>query len=217
MSWSQHVAELLNATTWIHLVFLFAVLFLLVFRDQVSSLISRTRKIGKEGLSADPVPEKQQEKIETNSEAVQKLLNMVSDSHLINNLEESIYIDLEDRNISDDTDKVKVLVNQLAVTQTLLAFEIVYSLIFGSQIILLEKINEVRAQGMETNAVNQYFDQVKATYPEQLEQWSSARYLKFLLENSLIHHNDGKYYITESGTEFLIWLTKNGRSKVKLL
>ena len=80
MSWSQHVAELLKAITWIHVVFL-----LLLFKNQVSSLINRTRKIGKEGLSANPVPEKQQEKIGTNSEAVQKLLNMVGDSQLINN------------------------------------------------------------------------------------------------------------------------------------
>ena len=217
MSWSQHVAELLNATTWTHLVFLFAVFFLLVFRDQVSSLISRTRKIGKEGLSADPVPEKQQEKIETNSEAVQKLLNMVGDSHVINQLEEGIYIDLENRNISNDTDKVKVLVKILAGTQILRAFEIVYGSIFGSQIYLLEKLNEVRAQGMDTNAVNQYFDQIKATYPAQLGQWSNGQYLKFLFDNSLIHHNDDKFYITESGTEFLIWLTKNGRNKVKPL
>ena len=85
MSWSQHVAELLNATTWIHVVFLCAVFFKFLFKNQVSSLINRTRKIGEEGLSADPVPEKQQEKIGTNSEAVQKLLNMVGDSQLINN------------------------------------------------------------------------------------------------------------------------------------
>lgn len=216
MSWSQHVAELLNATTWIHLVFLFAVIFLFVFRDQVSSLISRTRKIGKEGLSADPVPEKQQEKIETNSEAVQRLLNMVGDSHLINKIEESIFIDLEDQNISDDTDKVKVLTKHLAGTQTLLAFEIIYGSIFGSQIFLLETLNEVRTQGMDTNAVYQYFDQVKTTHPE-LGQWSNVQYLKFLFDNSLIHHNDDKIYIMELGTEFLIWLTKNGRSKAKPL
>ena len=187
-----------------------------MFRNQVSSLINRTRKIGKEGLSADPDPEKQQEKIETNSEAVQKLLNLVGDSHLINKREESIYIDLENQNISDDTDKVKVLVKHLAGTQTLLTFEIIYGSIFGSQIFLLEKLNQVRTQGMDTTAVNQHFDQVKATYPE-FAQWSSVQYFKFLFDNSLIHHDDDKFYITESGTEFLIWMTKNGRGKVKPL
>ena len=98
----------------------------------------------------------------------------------------------------------------------MLAFERIYGSILGSQINLLYKLSELRTHGMDTNAINQYFDQVKARYPE-LGQWSNVQYLKFLFDNSLVHHDDGKVYITESGIEFLIWLIKNGPSKVKPL
>ena len=97
MSWIQLAAELLKEPAF--LVFLFAViigcLLLCLCRNAVSSLLSRTRTIGTQGLSADPysVLEKQPKKIETNLEAVQELLNQVGNSGLITQTEQSIHAD----------------------------------------------------------------------------------------------------------------------------
>lgn len=83
----ENMEELLKVITWHHLVFLFALVFIFVFRQPLSGLIKRTTKIDRGGLTAEPSPESQREKTETSSEAVQQLLDAVGNSIVINETE----------------------------------------------------------------------------------------------------------------------------------
>jgi len=70
--------EILNAITWHHLAFLFALAFIAIFRQPLSELIRRTTKIGKDGLSIGSDPDAQREKFDL--EAVQQLLDVIGNS-----------------------------------------------------------------------------------------------------------------------------------------
>ena len=209
MNEAQYVLELLNAIAWHHLAFVIAIIFICKFRNQISALINRTRKIGMEGLSADPIPDKQQEKIETNSEAAQKLLKLVGDSPVIIEQENRINEDLKSINADE---RVLVLTKYLAGTQILLAFEKIYAIIFRSQISILNMLNENRGQGMPVNSIDTYINIVKADYSETLGKWTNEQYLKFLYDSFLIMKEGDKIHITNLGIEFLSWVAREGRT-----
>lgn len=204
------MTEILQAITWFHLTFVFSVVAIFVFRQPLSDLIRRTTKINREGLTADISPEAQREKTKTSPEAVQQLLDVVGNSIVIAEQEENIRQDLTSKGLSADSDSAKVLVKHLAGTQLLLAFERVHSSIFGSQIFLLKKLNEVAGQGRPADDVNAHIDHVKELYP-QLGQWSHDQYLAFMFAQLLIVKQSDQFHITNFGVEYLTWMARNGR------
>jgi len=150
--------EILKAITWPHVAFLIAVIFLFIFKKPLSNLIARITSIDKEGVKAGPSPKTQREKTETTNEAVQQLLDKVGNSIVINEQEEIIKKELEEKGLLNETDGEKILIKHLAGTQLLLAFEKIYNLIFGSQITLLKKLNGYR-EGIRDDLVNKYIEQ----------------------------------------------------------
>ncbi len=207
----ENMEEILKAITWHHLAFLFALVFIVVFRQPLSGLIKRITKINKEGLTAESSPEPQREKIGTSAEAVQQLLDVVGNSIIINEQEEIIRNELMAKGLSTEGDTTKILMKHLAGTQLLLAFERIHSSIFGSQIFLLKKLNEVAGQGRTIEFVNDHIEHVKELYPEQLNDWNAEQYLGFLFSQSLITSNEEQIHITNLGVEYLTWLARNGR------
>ena len=93
----------------------------------------------------------------------------------------------------------------------------VYRLIFGSQIFLLKKLNEVAGQGKPIEFVATYFEHVKNLFPKQLGDWSLEQYLAFLIGRSLITTKGNIFHITNLGVEYLTWMIRNGRGEDKLL
>ena len=205
--------EILKVITWHHMAFVFALVFILVFRKPLSGLIRRTIKIDKSGLTAEATPESQREKTETSAEAVQQLLDAVGNSIVINEQEESIKNELREKGLSTEGDSVKVLVKHLAGTQILLAFERVHSSIFGSQITLLKKLNEVAGQGRTAEHVCSYIENIKKLYPVQLSNWTQDQYLSLLYSQILITCQDNQFHTTNFGVEHLTWIARNGRKE----
>jgi hypothetical protein len=101
----------------------------------------------------------------------------------------------------------------LAGTQLLLAFEQVQSSIFGSQIALLKKLNEVAGQGIRKDLVNEYIEKIIKSKPNELEGWTAEQYLLFLRSSILIVNVKDTIHITERGVEYLIWMVRNGRNE----
>lgn len=209
--------EILNAITWHQLAFVFAVVFILVFRQPIAGLIKRTTRIDKGGLTAESSLENQREEIETGAEAVQQLLDAVGNSIVINEQEERIKNDLRSRGLSSGGSTDKVLIRHLAGTQLLLAFERIHSSIFGSQINLLRYLNEVTGQGRSAEKISDYFAKVRELYPNQLGDWSIEQYLHFLYSQLLIIRQTEQMHITNLGVEYLVWIARNGRSDDRYL
>jgi hypothetical protein len=91
--------------------------------------------------------------------------------------------------------------------------EQVHSVIFGSQLYLLKKLNEAASAGLESAVVDKHFDHVQKTFSDQLGTWSKDDYLHFLFTRVLIRTDEGRYRITVRANGFLMWLIRMGRSE----
>jgi hypothetical protein len=178
-------------------------------------LISRITSNGKSGLKAEPLPEVQREK--QKSEAVQELLLAVGNSIALADIEGRIKAEIVERGLGNDEDTVKVLIKHLAGARLLLEFEQIYNLIFGSQIYLLKKLNEIVGQGQNNQFVEAHFQHVKTMFAKELGSWSFDQYMTFLFARMLVVNNKGIYHITNLGVEFLTWMARNGRSESRPL
>jgi hypothetical protein len=200
---------------WPHLSFLFAVFFVLLFRKPLLGLISRITSIDKSGIKALQAPEAQRE--ERKKESVQELLVGIGDSIVLRDIEGRIKADLSERGLDTGGGTIKVLIKHLAATRALLEFEQIHNLIFGSQIFLLKKLNEVAGQGKPSEFVEAHFESVKGLFSEQLGDWSLEQYLAFLLGRSLITTQGNIFHITNLGVEYLTWMIRNGKGEEKPL
>lgn len=207
--------EVIKALGWPHLTFLFAIIFIWVFRRQIAELVSRVTNIDKNGVKVAPIPETQRET--QKAEAVQELLLAIGDSIVLRDIESRIYEDLKKRGLETEGATIKVLVKHLAAAQILTGFEQIYNLIFGSQIVLLKKLNEVIGQGLTRERVVDHFNYYKELNVDQLGGWSVEEYLKFMLGRTLIVPKSNVYHITNLGVEFLTWMIRNGRSESRPL
>lgn len=206
---------IIKAIDWPHLAFLFAVFFVLLFRKPLFGLISRITSIDKSGIKASQTPEAQREK--QKKESVQQLLLAIGDSIVLQDIEGRIRADLKKKGLETEGDTIKVLIKHLAGTKVFLEFEQLHNLIFGSQIILLKKLNEVAGQGKPIEFVENHFENVKGLFPEQLGDWSLEQYLAFLVRRLLITTKGNISHITNLGVEYLTWMIRNGKREDKPL
>lgn len=209
------MGETIKAIGWPHFAFFFGVFFVLIFRKPLVTLISRITSIDKRGVRASPTPEVQRE--EQKKESVQQLLLAIGDSIVLRELEGRIRADLQEKGLETDGDTTKVLIKHLAGTKVLLEFEQIHNLIFGSQIFLLKKLNEVSGQGKPADYVKAYFEQVKSTFPEPLGDWSLEQYLEFLIGRYLVTTKGNVFHVTNLGVEYLTWMIRNGKEEFKPL
>ena len=145
------------------------------------------------------------------------MLEIVGKSPVISEYEKLIRADLESRGLTYDTATARVLVRHLAGTQLLLKLEQVYSLIFGSQIQLLKRLNEVAGRGRDEDYVVDFIDEAMLRDPKIFERWTHEDYLHFLVTNSLVTIQDKSLHITGLGVEFLTWMTRTGRNENRIL
>ena len=207
--------NVIKALGWPHFTFLFAVLCIFLFRKPIFGLITRITSIDKSGIKASQTPEAQRE--EQKKESVQQLLLSIGETIVLKDIETRIKFDLEGKGLNTEGDTVKVLIKHLAASRLLLEFEQIYSLIFGSQINLLKKLNEVTGQGKPMEYINNYFEGVKKYSQDNLGTWSLEQYLNFLYSRSLITTKDNIFHITNLGVEYLTWMVRNGKAEDKIL
>jgi len=204
------IPQILISIGWPLVSLVFAVFFVLLFRKPLYGFIERIRSVSKDGLSTEAIPKAQIE--EPKKKAVEDLMRL-GDSMLLKEVEAAIAADLERRGLDSVTDSTKALTHHLAATQIALEFEQVHSVIFGSQIFLLKKLNEYPGAGLDSEFVEQHFTHVHELFPENLGNWTIDQYLSFLFNRFLMRQDFGKYHITVRGTEFLIWMIRMGRSE----
>ena len=204
----------LGAIGWPHVALIFAVFFALLFRKELSAFIARIRSVGgKLGVEAGaPSPEIQNEK---KSEAALAELMNIGDSVVLKEAEHLIKVDLEKRDISAQ-DSVRVLTRHLAATQLSLDYEQIHSRIFGSQIYLLKRLNEVQGQGKPPEFIEEHFERVRAVFPE-LADWSLQQYMTFFYARTLVISKDGNVHITQKGVDYLVWVARTGHNEDKRL
>lgn len=196
---------------WPAAVLIIALFFMLLFRKNISSLLERTQKIGRDGIQTSPAQIQQA----TERESLVRELMREFDSIVFREQEESIRKDLENRGLNNPQDKINLLVRLLAINQLALHFERINSVIWGSQISLLQHLNS-RADGDISTALKFFYDSAAGLYPATFASYPFEQYLQFLVAFNLITLQGERYFITNLGHEFLVYLADTGQTRWRL-
>ncbi len=183
-------------------------IFLIIFQKDISGLLARVKQISKGGIETFS-PEPQQAR-ERKSSSAEKLMRAFDNTSL-RQQEERIKEDLEKENLSDQQEKIDVLIRHFAATQLAYNFEYINSLIWGSQIEIMRYLNP-SIIGKTAEGLRPFYTRVAAMYPTLVTRYPFENYLNFLVSNNLIVQQGERYFITTLGLDFLGFLVNTGRT-----
>jgi len=183
--------------------------FLFIFRKNISKKIDDMTSISKEGANFNP--NQTANKVEKDSQKDAKELLKGLDSKLLIEQESIIQNELSQRNLKDE-EIIEILAKYLAATQIALAFEVVYNLIWGSQINALEGLNS-QIGGESRERIKIYYNEAAKKYSSVYDSYTFEKWLNFLKNGHLLLEENNVIKITVKGREFLLYLTRNGLSK----
>lgn len=194
-------------------------IFMLLFRSPIAATIPKIRKVGRTGVELAPTPSQEAEKsplhvAETDPRSAAEELRKALDSPLLVDQENRIKKDLQDRGLAAAKEGIDVLVRYLAVFQMGYAFEYIYGIIWGRQIMLLETLNPL-PQRMELATARLHYDAAAAIWPEVYAGYSFDNWIQFLEGMHLITRSGNRILITAAGREFLAYLVRMGKNLVK--
>jgi hypothetical protein len=101
--------------------------------------------------------------------------------------------------------KRDLLIRVLAQAQLEAAFERIYNLIFGSQIVALRRLNEAGRVSVEGSRA--FFEPYTRQYPQIYNNYSFEQWANFLKNVGLVVQNGNLFEITDLGRDFLIYIT----------
>jgi hypothetical protein len=193
---------------WPLVVLILGILFMIIFYKPIASLIGRVQEINKSGIRTSPAQiQKGSEQAKQAADEIMKTFDNV----LLKEIEDSINKDLEARGLGKSEEAIKVLVRLLASNRVLLAFEYLYSVIWGSQLSILQTLNS-KADGETVDAFRPIYDFAATLYPEAFNNYTFDKYVDFLKNANLMTRQGDRYYITVFGREFLSYLIRSGRN-----
>jgi hypothetical protein len=119
---------------------------------------------------------------------------------------EGLKADLQQLNFPlESPETAEVLIRHLAVTQLLQRAEILYRLIFGSQMAAMEKMNFYGPQ--EPGQITPFFEKARNRSPRFYADTNFELWIGFLINQRVVVHENGRYEITIYGHEFLKFVT----------
>lgn len=183
-----------------------------VFRQPMTRLLDRTRRIGKAGLEAGEQPKELSQPVGASaSEELRRLF----DNALLVQREEMIRAELGRLSFKDSTDRETFLVRVLAAASIVQSFEQIYGGIWGSQLTALQFLNSADLTGVDPVFVRPWYDQAVAWHPEMYESYTFDQWLGFLRSQALIVNTATGIAISLEGREFLKYLLHQGYSLYK--
>jgi hypothetical protein len=197
---------------WPGVVLLLIVVFLIAFRRQIGEKIGRVAQLGRSGVTFTSSDEKKA--IQVSARDVSDLFGS-NDSRLLIEVEKYIKNDLANQTFPSEQEKIDYLIRHLALSRLYQEFEQCYARVFGSQIFLLKRLNEVLGIGRDVAFIKDHFEQAQKIFAPAFDDWSSDTYMRYLFDNSLVTQRDNAIHITIKGIGFLVWLTKAGRNESK--
>jgi hypothetical protein len=195
---------------WPVTVLVIAIIFMLLFRKDISSLLARIQRIGRNGIHT--LPSQVQKATERKSSAEE--LMRAFDSKTLLEQEKNIKKDLESRGLPSQQETIDVLVRHLAATQVALRFEFINKIIWGSQILILINLNS-KPLGETLEILKPFYQEAAKTFPDVFANYTFDRYLDFLVSANLIIFQNGRYFITTVGRDFLGYLVATGQTGVR--
>jgi len=184
------------------------IFFMVFFRKNIRTFLDRADKFKYRGVEIE-TENPSQEPVDTTVSSTEELMREF-DSPIL--LEQENLINRELTSIQG-LEREKFLVRYLSITKLELAFERIYSLIWGSQICILEHLNDRRTIGAsKENIKTIFYDDAVIKWPGFFTNYSYEMYLDFLKSSNLIIERGETLFITEFGVDFLQYLTRIGKS-----
>jgi hypothetical protein len=132
---------------------------------------------------------------------------------------EAVLVEPKVRNIDENqANEIFALKEELKKINSLYRFEVVYKVIFGSQLRLLETLRKAGNTGWAYQDVASYFETTKQNLWTNVDQWPLEKYLALLVNFNLIEkieEPEVKFKISIEGLEFLEYVTKMNYSDSK--
>ena len=178
-----------------------------IFRQPVTRLLDRTRRIGKTGLEAGDQPKELSQPV--GASAAEDLRRLFDNALLIQR-EEMIRRELAQLTFRDTTEREAFLVRVLAAASIVQSFEQIYRSIWGSQIGALQFLNSANLGGVDPNQVRPWYDQAAGRDPELYGSYSFEQWLGFLRSQALIVASEAGVTISLEGREFLKYVLHQG-------
>lgn len=216
---TEIILKFLSSIAWPIIVL---IIFLLL-KSPLSALISNLKKISYGGTSLETTSESSQKEQITELEKSDRSVNSSNfitflDKFSTETNAELIRIVNNETKIEEITDlqnKVNQLYDYAKLLVLLKNFERIYSVIFGSQIRILQRLNYTITENIED--LNFYYENAVKFYPETYKNYNYINYLKFLTTNKLVNYSEGdnSLTITNFGQDFLRYITESNLSLEK--
>lgn len=185
---------------------------LLIFRQPLTRLLDRTRRIGKGGLEAEGQPrELQQPSGPSASEELRRLF----DNALLVRREEQIRSELQRLAFTDFNERETFLIRVLAAASIVQSFEQIYATIWGSQLGALQFLNSAGSAGVAPALLRPWYDQAAAIFPAAYGSYTFEQWLGFLRSQALVLDTTTGIAISLEGREFLKYLLHQGYALYK--
>lgn len=209
MDWLTFFERLIANAAW-PLVVLFAIH---AFRKHIGPLISRVSNL-KSPLVEASFERGQQQNSEYESkidEAVIAKMTLKDETGLRDDIEKKINNSMSE--VASDAAKIQVLTRNLAHSITYARTYYVYSVIFGSQIKLLERLRTAGIDGISAFEAFSFYREAASLNPGVYPAYTFDEYSRFMIDQSLVEVADSKWKITKHGLGLLAFIEASGLSK----
>jgi hypothetical protein len=203
----------LLATSWPFWLSIVLIVFLVIFRSGIASLIVRIRSIGTKGVAVRDHLEQKPQPATDPREAADQLLTQLNVNQYVLAQQQAIVADLKAKNLPIDSETARVLLGYTSALFVALNFERIYSSIWGSQLMILNFLNS--RISVSRGELQPYYEIGRITNPEAFESYPFETYIDFLLSQGLIQQQGDRCSITPKGRTFLIHLVNQGLTQNK--
>jgi hypothetical protein len=198
---------------------------ILILRGPFVALLDRTRRVRLFGTSVDAsaqprqVPQppdlfpKETERVGPQGDprtATDELLRNIPRTDYTTLRERQLEDTLRQLGISPDPEqKARALIAVAAVSGVSIEFELLNSVIWGSQIKTLQVVNVAPTK---PENLRPFYEQAASVFPEAYKAYTFDQWIDFLLRQGVIEMNQGQAVITLKGRSFLTYLAHEGKS-----
>ncbi len=193
---------------WPAVALIFGIFFVMIFRKQIASFLSRVEKVSKSGVDAPQA----QALIETrvDMKGTENFLRGPN-SVALQARETALTSWLNEQGLIDHQDIVKTLVRHLVASYQETYFQRIVGAIWGSQLEILLHLNTFY-EAVPVESLRPFYDTAAQAWPDSIRDYSFEHFLGYLGETSLIGLGDETARITDEGRDFLIFLVRTGNT-----
>ncbi|MBT1262532.1 hypothetical protein KHP07_19360 [Pseudomonas sp. VS40] len=209
--WFERVfVGLWSGLGWPHVALIMFLITVYFFKNEVKNILPRIKSFSASGFEVEsPQPQIQ-------PSTSQGEIRVFPDGEFPHSYGIVLGIVQQQLASKSDQEKLNFLLSDDVGWRVLWYFENIYSFIFGGQIQFLELLNQRGVTGVSLGETHREWEALKARNSPHMDDWEMEPYLGFLIAKELVVVEGQDIKLTMTGKEFLVWMTKNGRSPNRL-